>query len=230
MKQKDLIFLIALVLFFIPFFVFEPVYQTYDAINKSHGILASFVKFAILATLGEVIALRIREGLYHRRGFGLLPRAIVWGLIGITIKMAFIIFATGTPAVLEYLGMEGAVGALSGDFTLTKLATAFATSVAMNLIFAPVFMTFHKITDTHIIWNGGTLKGFLRPIAFAQIFPRLDWSVQWNFVFKKTIPLFWIPAHTITFMLPAHARVLFAAVLGIVLGVLLAVASLKSKK
>jgi len=230
MKSKDLYFLLAVIVFFAPFFLFDSVYAFYNTFNQSNGIIASFFKFAILATLGEIIALRIREGIYHRKGFGVLPRAIVWGFIGITIKIAFIIFSTGSPAVLQYLGVEGASEALAGSFSLTKLFTAFFTSVAMNLIFAPVFMTFHKVTDTHIIWNGGTVKGLFRPIRFAEIFASLDWSVQWNFVFKKTIPLFWIPAHTITFLLPPHTRVLFAALLGIILGVLLAVASLKSQK
>ena len=50
-----------------------------------------------------------------------------------------------------------------------------------------------------------------------------------EFCFQKTIPFFWIPAHTITFILPQDYRVLFAAVLGIALGVLLAIASLKSR-
>ncbi|MBS3808223.1 MAG: hypothetical protein KGY60_12015 [Bacteroidales bacterium] len=230
MKKKDAYLLLAVLLFFAPFFLFDPVYETYNAFNQSHGIAASFIKFAMLATLGEVIALRIREGVYHRKGFGICPRAIVWGFIGVTIKVAFIIFATGTPAVLQYIGVEKASSALAGPFTPIKLATAFCTSVAMNLIFAPVFMTFHKITDTHITWNGGTVKGLFAPIPFARIFSSMDWSVQWNFVFKKTIPLFWIPAHTLTFLLPPHMRVLFAALLGIVLGVLLAVASLKSQK
>ena len=230
MMKKDLLFIVLVILAFSPFFIFDSVYQFYDSFNKEHGMVASFIKFAILATLGEVIALRIREGIYHRKGFGILPRAIVWGFIGLTIKIAFIIFATGTPAALEYLGVEQAGSSLSGDFSGTKLLTAFCTSVAMNLIFAPVFMTFHKITDTHIIWNGGTLKGFFTPINFKKIFISLDWGIQWNFVFKKTIPFFWIPAHTVTFLLPPHMRVLFAALLGIVLGVLLAVASLKSQK
>ena len=86
-------------------------------------------------------------------------------------------------------------------------------------------MTFHKITDTHIVNNGGTILGFFKPIKFGEIFSTLNWNVQWNFVFKKTIPFFWIPAHTITFLLPVDYQVLFAAILGIVLGVLLAVAS-----
>jgi hypothetical protein len=47
---------------------------------------------------------------------------------------------------------------------------------------------------------------------------------MWGFVFKKTIPFFWIPAHTITFLLPPDVQVLFAALLGIALGTILAVA------
>jgi len=230
MKRKDLFFIVIVLIAFSPFFLFQSVYNFYTSFNEAHGIIASFIKFAILATLGECIALRIKEGVYNRKGFGILPRAIVWGFIGITIKIAFIIFSKGTPAVLVYLGVDNASTALQGDLSGVKLLTAFCTSVAMNLIFAPVFMTFHKITDTHIIQNNGTLKGFFTPIQFKKIFVNLDWGVQWNFVFKKTIPFFWIPAHTITFMLPPQWRVLFAAVLGIVLGVLLAVASLKSQK
>lgn len=42
---------------------------------------------------------------------------------------------------------------------------------------------------------------------------------------KKTIPLFWFPAHTITFLLPGTWQVLFAAVLGVALGVILALAN-----
>jgi hypothetical protein len=56
----------------------------------------------------------------------------------------------------------------------------------------------------------------------------LDWTTMWGFVFKKTIPLFWIPAQTINFMLPEEYRVLFAAFLSIVLGVLLSVAYLNN--
>jgi hypothetical protein len=91
-------------------------------------------------------------------------------------------------------------------------------------------MTFHKITDTHILSNGGKLKSLITPIPFASIFSGINWTVQWGFVFKKTIPFFWIPAHTITFLLPGHFRVLFAAVLGIVLGIILAVAAVMNKK
>ena len=162
----------------------------------------SFIKFGILATLGEMLGLRISAGVYNRKGFGVLPRAVVWGLLGMGINAAMIIFSC-----------------------LDKLWIALAISVAMNTIFAPVFMTFHKITDTHILDCGGSPRSLLTPIPMTRIITHLNWDAQWNFVFKKTIPFFWYPAHTITFLLPGEMRVLFAAILGVVLGVLLAIAA-----
>lgn len=237
MKKQDIIFILCVVLLFLPFFVFDPVYQFYKNFNSDHPFLISFIKFAILSTLGEVIGLRIRKGKYHEPGFGILPRAIVWGFLGVGIKIAFIIFASGAPNVLAVLGVQFS-GANPADilnqnffktFSELQLLTAFTVSVTMNTFFAPVFMTFHKIIDIHILENGGTLRGLFCPIKFRSIFTTMNWDVQWNFVFKRTIPLFWYPAHTITFLLPSEFRILFAALLGIVLGILLSVASLKSR-
>ncbi len=230
MKRNDLIVIVVSILFFLPFFLSSTVYNFYDLFNKDHGMITSFIKFAILATFGEVIGLRIRTGNYYQKGFGLLPRAIVWGGLGLTIKLAFIVFATGTPAFLSYLGLKEAASSMQSSLSLMKVIVAFSISATMNIIYAPIMMTFHKITDTHIINNGGSLLGFFKPIKFGEIFSNLNWSVQWNFVFKKTIPFFWIPAHTLTFLLPADFQVLFAAFLGIILGVLLAVASQMSIK
>ena len=42
-----------------------------------------------------------------------------------------------------------------------------------------------------------------------------------SFTLLKTIPLFWIPAHTVTFMLPAEYQVIMAAALSIALGIML---------
>jgi len=109
--QKDLIFLLGVLAFFLPFFVFDKVFDAYYQFNLEHGLLMSFIKFAILATLGEVIGLRIKTGSYHQPGFGLIPRALVWGFLGMTIYAAFAIFAAGTPLFLEKLGLDEA-GAL----------------------------------------------------------------------------------------------------------------------
>ena len=88
-------------------------------------------------------------------------------------------------------------------------------------------MTFHKITDTHILATGGTLRGLFTPIPTGDIMQNMTWHVQWHFVFNTTIPCFWHPAHTITFLLPGESRVLFAALLGVVLGVIPAIAARK---
>ena len=142
--------------------------------------------------------------------------------------MAMVIFSNGTPAFLQYLGMQEAPAVFHAPgLCWAKVGVAFAVSVSMNTIFAPVFMTLHKITDTHILMHGGTLRGFFTPLDMGGIMSSLNWKVLWGFVFKKTIPFFWFPAHTITFLLPGNMRVLCAALLGVVLGILLAVAARK---
>lgn len=223
MKRTDLFFLGILAAIFLPFMLSSSLYECYNLVNQQHGLLLSFIKFAILATLGESLGLRIRQGIYSYPGFGFLPRAVVWGFLGLAIKIAFIVFSQGSTAVLGYFGW------LSDSSLSYKVMQAFTASALMNLIFAPVMMTFHKITDTHIIEKGGTLSSLVSPINFGSILQKTDWNVMWNFVFKKTIPLFWIPAHTITFLLPPSFQVLFAALLGIVLGVILAFAANKGK-
>ncbi|MEI7595087.1 MAG: hypothetical protein WCK02_05005 [Bacteroidota bacterium] len=244
MKKQDLIFILVALLLIFPFVPnsFLSGFQTEFLYNKEGNWwwAASFFKFALLATMGESIGLRISAGVYNRKGFGLLPRAIVWGFLGIGIKMAFVVYAAGTPALVEkYFGVKGAIDSMKmKDFMEAsanglggaRLFTAFCISAILNLTFAPVFMTYHKITDTHIIDNGGTLAGFFKWIKLKDIFPRLNWSVQWNFIFKRTIPFFWIPAHTITFLLPGEYQILFAAALGIVLGVIMSISNLKTTK
>ena len=230
MKKSDLYLLIFVLVLFVPFFVSDELYAGYQTANAAHPFLIGFLKFAILATLGESIGLRLREGVYNKDGFGLMPRAIVWGFLGLTIVMAFKIFSAGAPAFLNTLGITGAAESLKGPMCGLRILTAFTISTTLNLIYAPVMMTLHKITDTHIFRNGGTVAGLFKPIDAGDIIAKLDWKVQWNFIFKKTIPFFWIPAHTITFLLPVEFQVLFAALLGIALGVILSLGVLMSKK
>jgi len=235
MKRTDLLVIAVVILLLLPFFLFPSVMHAYRSLNGEFPYTASFIKFAILATFGESIGLRIRTGSYTQKGFGFLPRAFVWGFLGVAIKMAFVIFGEGSPYMLKTFGMVFPVDN-PGDilrqpgFTWIKLAAAFSVGTMLNLFFAPVFMTFHKLTDIHIMKTGGTLKGFFTPIPFGQYFSEIDWTAMWGFVFKKTIPLFWIPAQTLNFMLPEEWRILFAAFLSIVLGVLLSLASLKGRK
>lgn len=225
MKKKDLILFLILVLLFLPFLVSDGIYSAYKQFNAGHAYITSFIKFAVLATYGEVIGSRIRTGEYNLNGFGILPRAIVWGFLGLAIKAAFVIFAAGTPLILTYFGMEGTSAIMASSFSGAKLLIAFSISLAMNLIFSPVLMTFHKITDVHILKYNGSMSCFSHPVRFGKILQEIDWNKHWEFVLKKTIPLFWIPAHTITFLLPVYFQILFAALLGVALGIILAFAA-----
>ncbi|MDL2279945.1 hypothetical protein LJC15_04730 [Desulfovibrio sp. OttesenSCG-928-G11] len=213
---------LGIALFAIPAFM-----NGFSALTASHPYAMSFVKFALLATFGECLGLRIATGVYNRPGFGILPRALVWGFLGMGIKLAFTIFVSGVPVAMRELGLAVPDQVLSqGPFAWTLL-TSFCISLGLNCIFAPLFMTLHRVTDAHILATGGSLRGFFSPIEAGRLLQEVNWTSLWGFVFKKTIPFFWIPAHSITFILPQHFQVLFAALLGVVLGLILAVASRK---
>lgn len=190
MKKQDFLFIFVLVIIFLPFFVSEPVYDWYKSFNAAHGMVMSFIKFGILATLGEMLGLRISAGVYNRKGFGVLPRAVVWGLLGMGINAAMIIFSKGVPQFMEYMGMANAAAIINGEFCFDKLWIAFAISVAMNTIFAPVFMTFHKITDTHILDWGGSLRSLLTPIPMTRIITHLNWGCTMEFCLQENNSLF----------------------------------------
>ncbi|WP_027185941.1 hypothetical protein [Desulfovibrio inopinatus] len=226
MKSSDVFIALAIVLACIGFTVIPETSPTVGAFVQEHGFFMSFLKFAVLCTLGELIALRITSKKYTRPGFGLLPRCLMWGLIGILVHVSFIIYVTGTPMLLEALGVSSLFGSMGGFGS--QLLLAFSISVLLNTLFAPLFMAAHSVVDMHIESTGGTLKGFLSPIPVSRFLGNIDWNMLWGFVFKKTIPFFWIPAHTITFLLPPEVRIVFAAILGVALGVILAFASLKS--
>ena len=228
MKRQDLYFALVMLAIFLPFFLFEPAYAWYTDVNKMHPMVMAFLKFGILATLGEMLGCRISTGNYTTPTFGVAPRMVVWGLLGVVISMAMSVFAVGIPAFIANMGGTDLVAQFMGEgITLGKFVVALSISVMMNTFFAPVFMTFHKITDTHIAECGGSLKALIKPIDMRRLISTLNWERQWGFIFKKTIPLFWYPAHTITFMLPGEYRVLFAALLGVALGVILAIGARK---
>ena len=225
MKKKDLLFILFLFILFLPFFISHNLYSFYEIFNSDHGFVMAFIKFAILATSGELLGLRIRTGNYFVSGFGFFPRMIVWGFLGLAIKAAFMIFSAGVLPIVSYLGIKNPSELLAGSFTAQKLLIAFCISLFLNMFFSPVLMTLHRITDTHIQKFNGSLIAIFSIINVRSILKDTDWNMHWGFVLKKTIPLFWIPAHTITFLLPAQFQILFAALLGIVLGIILAFAS-----
>lgn len=199
------------------FFIIPGTRSLYDSAYAAAPLAASFIKFALLATGGELIARRIKDHSYSLKGFGLLPKMIVWGVLGIFIYWAFQIFGRGVPAAFPFFSQASSFG--------MRLLGAFLTSLFMNLIFSPVLMLTHHLTDKYIASNGGRFP--LHKVKIQPLLESIDWNRMWGFVFKLTIPFFWIPAHTITFMLPAQYRTLFAALLSVALGILLGIASKK---
>ena len=175
----------------------------------TYPYIMGFFKFAVLASMGEVLAIRVHTGIY-KKPVGFIYKAIIWGFIGVLIVIVFNIFTVG---VLDLLHK----GLLM--FQDSKLSFAFFTSLLMNLCFAPTMMAFHRLTDTVI--EAKTMGEYTK---LSLILAKIDWKGFIEFVLFKTIPLFWIPAHTITFLLPTEYRVLMAAFLSIALGTILALA------
>lgn len=213
MKKGDFLWVLALGCF-IALLVAPVTHALFIAMTAAHPYFMGFLKFAVLATMGELLALRIVTGAWKKPA-GLLYRSLVWGFIGMVIVLAFEIFSTGVKGALDK-------GLLPGkDF---PLVVAFMISLFNNILFAPTFMAFHRITDTYLdlkMENG-------KNVALKEVVAKIDWSGFVSFVLLRTVPFFWVPAHTITFLLPTEYRVLFAAMLSICLGAILAYAKKQS--
>lgn len=216
MKKGDIIWG-AILLAFIAFIVVPATNVLFITFTSLHPYLGGFLKFGLLATMGEMLAGRIATGEW-KKAPGFIFRVIIWGLLGMVITLIFQIYAGGVTGAMAkgYLPFEG-----------VSFAFAFATSALMNLFFAPTFMAFHRYTDTYLDMKYG--EGITQP-SVKQVAQRIDWYGFISFVVLKTIPFFWIPAHTITFLLPGEYRVLMAAFLSMALGLLLAIGKRKKSE
>jgi len=172
------------------------------ATTKAHPYAMGFAKFAVLATFGECLKNRILTAQWIPPRLAL--RVIIWGIIGMWITAAF-------PLV------DGGVKTLVARDLWPAEPAPFWMSTWLN-VFAGYgfFMMFtHYWTDTMLV------EGWLWPWS---LFGRPA-SARWAKIVLISIVVFWIPAHTITFMLPAVWRILFAAFLGIALGLILSFAA-----
>lgn len=171
----------------------------------SQKLLGGFVKFFVLASIGDFIGLRIKSGSWKIPN-GILIKAIVWGIIGVMIVMMFVLYPIGV-AELQSNNLL--------PFEDSTLAFAFFVSFIMNFTFAPVMMSAHRISDTYIELRS---KG---KVSVRETIDSINWNQFIRFTVFKAIPFFWIPAHTITFLIPSEYRIIFAAILGIFLGLIL---------
>lgn len=199
----------------IAFLLFPDTNKVFVNVTNNYPYIAGFLKFAILATMGDLLAYRLVTSEWKiRKGF--FFRAFIWGFLGVVIVLIFKIYATGISNVMK-------MGLLPGEGY--QLAFAFFTSAIMNLSFAPTMMGFHRLTDTYADLK--FIQG-RKNLTLKKVSNEVDWDNFISFVVFKTIPIFWIPAHTITFMLPEEYRVLFAAFLSIALGAILSFAKAKN--
>lgn len=184
----------------------------FGATTKAHGPLMAFLKFFALGTLGTIIKTAKNTGraaIAH--GF---EQSVVWGSFGIWIGAAIVVFSIGVEGAIKagwWFNVSGFLLALSKSFWI-NLAGGYAFSM----------MVTHQYTDRLIMkrWHG-----LLAFTDFADsVDPRKTVAYIW-----KTIWLFWLPAHTITFMLPPEYRVFMAAGLSVALGFLLAMTSKSSQ-
>jgi len=156
-------------------------------------LLAAFVQFALLGTLGEVLGILASK----RKPSGKIPswvlKALVWGFLGIMIKYAF----TGFKGFLAVLVEKGLAPAAFESVTALR---AFGLSFITNAMFGPLLMATHRTTDNLIARRRG-YEGISRSFA--------------------TLAWFWLPAHTVTFMLPSELQIGLAALWSVALGVIM---------
>lgn len=212
MKKYDFVWLLGITVVFL-LLIFPSTHSVFMAATSTHPFQMGFVKFAFLATMGELLALRLVQGDW-KKPKGLLYKGIIWGILGMAIVLVFDLYAGGVAGSIK----KGLLPSIGGN-----LGFAFFTSALMNLFFAPTFMAFHRITDTYIDLGEGKLKRILK-VKLSEVVSHIDWDGYVRFVVLKTIPFFWIPAHTATFLLPVEYRVLVAAFLSVALGGILAFA------
>ena len=223
MKKKGLLWsgVMAIIVLFL---AYPTTRELFGRTVKAHPYIMGFVKFSILATMGELLAIRITTGEF-KKPTGLIYRLLIWGFLGIIFALMFPLFDAGVMGCKNAKLLPTIAGSTFGN----NLLTAFFTSAIMNLAFGPTFMAFHRITDTYIDLGEGKLNKIFK-VKLADVTKKIDWNGFISFVILKTVPFFWIPAHTITFMLPKEYRLLMAAFLSIALGGILAFSKRKTPK
>lgn len=184
--------------------------------NINHPYWAGFWQFFIYATGGEFLSTRIITTHWKMDGT-FIYKALIWGIGGMIITLNFRMFFVGTADAMN-------IGLL--PFKGNRIAHAFYTSSANNLMYGPIHAAFTVIAGCFLE---------LRVVKHQQVtvydtINHIDWSQFVNFVLFKCIPFFWIPVNTWTFLLPSEYRVICAAILSLVFGLLMTLLKLHQKK
>ncbi len=161
---------------------------------KIHPLASAALQFAVLGTLGELLAASCarRRPAFPFGPFQFLLKIAAWAVLGVVIKYGFAGMKGFTHALVD--------GGFLPAFMTSGVGWAFAVSLFTNLLFGPQMMAFHRVEDNLIMGESG-FKGI----------QRAWWTLIW----------FWIPAHTVTFCLPTEYQIGLAAVWGMALGLIL---------
>lgn len=177
--------------------------------------LMGFLKVGLMGTMGELLGGKIVTGKWKVKGVRIGERSLVWAFLGIYFTIIFPLFSHGVDGLLESGLLFGAG---------SKILTSFWKSFLMNIVFGFPMMCFHRLTDT-AIEDGGLFRKWNIPKTFV--------SIDWNNMFRVVglaIFWFWVPAQTVTFLLPPQFRVMSAALLAIALGLIMGIAKKLSMK
>ena len=161
---------------------------------SENPLLSAAVQFGLLGTFGEILShiLRTKKVGLPNSPLEMAGKLLAWALLGVVIKYGFTMMKGSVLALIEH-GMLPA-------FCADGIGWAFSVSVITNVFFGPQMMYFHRVEDNII----------LRRWEFAGIETAL-----------KTLVWFWIPAHTVTFLLPKEFQIGLAAIWSIALGIIL---------
>jgi len=156
-------------------------------------LLSAFVQFALLGTAGEILGILAAKRRPGTRILEWAVKAVVWGVLGILIKYAF----TGFKGFLAALVDAGLLPRACEDVPLLR---AFSLSVLTNAMFGPLLMFLHRSADNLV--------------AGARGYEGIGVSLL-------TLAWFWVPAHTLTFILPYDFQIGLAALWSVALGLIM---------
>lgn len=161
---------------------------------SAHPLLSAACQFGLLGTLGEAAAasLKARRPALPCTPLQLAAKALAWALLGLVIKGGFVGMKGFTRALLDHHFLPAWLGSGFG--------WALALSTLTNVFFGPQMMLFHRLEDNLILGRRG----------FDGMMPAI-----------RTLGWFWIPAHTLTFSLPAEYQLGLAALWSLALGIIL---------
>lgn len=164
----------------------------------------------------ELLSTRMLEGRWEVNRATLFVAAS-WGFSGLLVTLAFQVFSTGAQQAM----VRGFL-----PFCGNTIALAFFTSALNNLFFGPIHSGLIRVCVNYAdlrFTQGGSP-------TVRQAVDSVDWGELIDFTLFKTIPFFWIPVNTVTFLLPEDYRIASAAMLSMVFGILMTVLRLKERR